>query len=61
MKCKIIHCDKEVKDGFECCSALHGANLRFYRAQLRDARTEGDQEVLDLYTKEEIEAYDTTS
>jgi hypothetical protein len=61
MKCLKMGCDKEVQDGWECCSRLHGADVRLYRSQIQEAFSANAQKgfgsVRDLYTIEEILTY----
>lgn len=57
MKCKKLSCEKEAKPGFECCSAIHGADVKLYRSQILEAGESGDKNTLGLYTIEEALAY----
>lgn len=64
MKCLKLGCEKEAKPGFEACTAIHGADIRLYRSQIRDAFSANTQssvlsEVRSLYSIEDAQHYVT--
>lgn len=60
MKCKKLSCPKDAQPGFECCSSLHGADVRLYRSDLLnswDADENLRNTMRDCYTVEEALTY----
>lgn len=62
MKCKKIGCEKLAKYPFDCCSQLHGADVRWYKNDLRnifDTNTQVSKhgDMLSMYRVEEALTY----
>lgn len=61
MKCIIFNCDKEAKNGFQCCSANHGSYLNVIKNNFKDLFkapvSPFDEGARAFYTIEECEHY----